>query len=60
MKLLSVEEYDRLAAAELSAAAELTDLTAKKRRLNQAAELATLAELTRHYRDNSRDDGSPQ
>lgn len=47
MGLLSPEEYDKLALAELEAAAAATDRSEKKGRLNQASALATLAELVR-------------
>ena len=41
------EEYDRLADVELAAAETIVDPGEKKRRLNQASALATLAELAR-------------
>jgi uncharacterized protein YqeY len=47
MALATPETYDTLALAELEAASATDDLAEKKRRLNQASALATLAELVR-------------
>ena len=47
MAIATPEEYDNLALAELEAAAATHDPAEKKRRLNAASALATLAELAR-------------
>jgi hypothetical protein len=47
MALATPEEYDAMALVELEAAAVAETLAEKKQRLNQASQLATLAELAR-------------
>jgi hypothetical protein len=56
MALASPEEYDNLALVELEAASAAIDLIEKKRRLNQASQFATLAELGREFGDRSTPD----
>lgn len=51
MALFSADDYDQLALHELNAAAATDDPIEKKRRLNEASKLATLAELAREHAD---------